>query len=71
MDHEHDLAQKQFANVAANYATSSVHISGKDLDAMLACVELQGNECILDAGCGQDIRRQDLRRMSRRLLPMI
>jgi ubiquinone/menaquinone biosynthesis C-methylase UbiE len=52
MDHEHDLVQKQFANVAANYATSSVHSSGKDLDAMIACVELHGNERILDAGCG-------------------
>ncbi len=44
--------QNQFGAVAANYATSAVHVGGPDLKAMLAALELRGNEQVLDAGCG-------------------
>ena len=44
--------QKQFGNVAANYATSAVHAGGNDLNTMLAAVNFTGDELVLDAGCG-------------------
>lgn len=44
--------QSQFGQVAANYATSTVHAKGADLDAMLTAVTLTGNERVLDAGTG-------------------
>ncbi|HRW08248.1 MAG TPA: class I SAM-dependent methyltransferase [Caldilineaceae bacterium] len=44
--------QSQFGSVAANYATSTVHAKGADLEAMLTAVPLIGNEQVLDAGTG-------------------
>lgn len=44
--------QRQFSQVAANYATSTVHATGPDLDAMVAAAGLHGVERVLDAGCG-------------------
>jgi ubiquinone/menaquinone biosynthesis C-methylase UbiE len=44
--------QNQFSPVAANYATSTVHVGGPDLKAMLAAADLRGDERVLDAGCG-------------------
>jgi ubiquinone/menaquinone biosynthesis C-methylase UbiE len=44
--------QNQFAPVAANYATSAVHVAGPDLTAMLGAIALSGAERVLDAGCG-------------------
>lgn len=44
--------QKQFGDSAANYATSAVHVSGADLDAMLQAEPLNDTMHILDAGCG-------------------
>ena len=51
-DAARSLIQKQFGAVAQNYASSRVHASGVDLDAMLRCVPLRGDELTLDAGCG-------------------
>ncbi len=47
-----DSVQRQFGAVAANYATSAVHVSGPDLQAMVAAAGLRGAERVLDAGCG-------------------
>jgi SAM-dependent methyltransferase len=47
-----ESVQRQFAAVAANYATSVVHVGGPDLTAMLAAATLRGVERALDAGCG-------------------
>ncbi len=44
--------QRQFSQVAANYATSAVHVGGPDLEAMLAAASLIGAEYVLDAGSG-------------------
>ena len=44
--------QQQFGNVAANYATSTVHASGEDLNRMVQISNLSGKERVLDAGCG-------------------
>jgi ubiquinone/menaquinone biosynthesis C-methylase UbiE len=44
--------ERQFAAVAANYTTSTVHIDGPDLKAMLAALDMRGDERVLDAGCG-------------------
>jgi ubiquinone/menaquinone biosynthesis C-methylase UbiE len=44
--------QTTFGNVAANYATSSVHAQGEDLHHMLSACQLTGTERVLDAGCG-------------------
>ncbi len=44
--------QHQFGHTAANYAISSVHVQGSDLEAMLKAVVLSGDETVLDAGCG-------------------
>lgn len=52
MDDIKDSVQRQFAPVAANYATSAVHVAGPDLAAMLAAADLRGHERVLDAGCG-------------------
>ena len=47
-----ESVQKQFTPVAANYATSAVHVAGPDLTAMLDAAALRGDERVLDAGCG-------------------
>ena len=47
-----DSVQKQFAPVAANYATSVVHVAGPDLTAMLAAADARPDQRALDAGCG-------------------
>jgi ubiquinone/menaquinone biosynthesis C-methylase UbiE len=47
-----DSVQKQFTPVAANYATSAVHVAGPDLTAMLDAANVRGDERALDAGCG-------------------
>jgi ubiquinone/menaquinone biosynthesis C-methylase UbiE len=44
--------EHQFGPVAANYATSAVHVGGPDLNAMLEAAGLRGGERLLDAGCG-------------------
>lgn len=44
--------QQQFGNVAVNYATSTVHASGEDLNRMVQIADLTGAEQVLDAGCG-------------------
>ncbi len=44
--------QQQFDRVAANYRTSTVHARGEEFARMLALAGLQGNERVLDAGCG-------------------
>jgi SAM-dependent methyltransferase len=44
--------QRQFGQVAANYATSTVHRGGPDLEALLAAAAPRGTERVLDAGCG-------------------
>ena len=44
--------QSQFGQVAANYATSTVHAKGADLEAMLTALPLNGTERVLDAGTG-------------------
>jgi ubiquinone/menaquinone biosynthesis C-methylase UbiE len=52
MDDVKASVQKQFAPVAANYATSAVHAGGADLAAMLGAIPLGGAERVLDAGSG-------------------
>lgn len=47
-----ESVQRRFGPVAANYATSAVHVAGPDLAAMLAAVPLRGDERMLDAGTG-------------------
>src|SRR5689334_348727 len=47
-----DSVQKQFAPVAANYASSAVHVAGPDLTAMLAAAGARADQRVLDAGCG-------------------
>jgi len=47
-----EAVRRQFAPVAANYATSTVHAAGPDLRAMLEAVALRGDERALDVGCG-------------------
>lgn len=44
--------QQQFDRVAANYRTSAVHAQGEDLQQMVRLAYLQGDERVLDAGCG-------------------
>lgn len=46
------VIQSQFGPVAANYATSAVHVAGPDLTAMLAAAAPGGTERVLDAGSG-------------------
>src|SRR5215212_3014367 len=52
MDDVKNSVQRQFGPVAANYATSAVHVAGPDLTAMLSAAALRGDERVLDAGCG-------------------
>jgi ubiquinone/menaquinone biosynthesis C-methylase UbiE len=47
-----DSVQRQFGQVAANYATSTVHRGGPDLEAMLQAIPFNGSEQVLDAGSG-------------------
>lgn len=42
----------QFGVAAEAYKTSAVHASGADLARMVEIAALQGNERVLDAGCG-------------------
>ncbi len=44
--------EAQFSAAAAAYATSGVHAAGPDLEAMLAQADIQGDERVLDLGCG-------------------
>jgi len=44
--------RRQFGAAAANYAASSVHSGGPNLDAMLERAALTGRERVLDVGCG-------------------
>jgi ubiquinone/menaquinone biosynthesis C-methylase UbiE len=44
--------QQQFEKAAANYRISSVHARGEDLQWMVEAANLNGNERVLDAGCG-------------------
>ena len=44
--------EQQFSQVAANYSTSAVHASGAELLHMLQIADLNGDERVLDAGCG-------------------
>jgi len=44
--------ERQFSLVAANYATSAVHVAGPDLMAMLAAADARADQRALDAGCG-------------------
>lgn len=44
--------QSQFANVAANYRTSTVHSAGVDLQQMLEHARISPDSLVLDAGCG-------------------
>jgi ubiquinone/menaquinone biosynthesis C-methylase UbiE len=44
--------ERSFGAVAANYAVSPVHRSGRDLDAMVAAAACSGGERALDLGCG-------------------
>ncbi len=44
--------QEQFGRVAANYLTSAVHAQGEDLPVMVEAAGMQGDERVLDAGCG-------------------
>jgi ubiquinone/menaquinone biosynthesis C-methylase UbiE len=52
MDDVKNSVQRQFTPVAANYATSAVHVGGPDLTAILDAAALRGDERVLDAGCG-------------------
>jgi ubiquinone/menaquinone biosynthesis C-methylase UbiE len=47
-----ESVRQQFGRVAANYATSAVHVSGPELAAMLEAWPLRGDETLLDAGTG-------------------
>src|ERR687896_736506 len=47
-----ETVRQQFGRVAANYATSAVHVAGPDLAAMLDAWPLRGDETVLDAGTG-------------------
>lgn len=47
-----EAVRRQFGPVAAAYATSSVHVGGADLDAMLAAASLRGDEAVLDVAAG-------------------
>lgn len=44
--------QQQFDQAAANYRTSPIHASGADLVQMVKLARLDGQEHVLDAGCG-------------------
>jgi ubiquinone/menaquinone biosynthesis C-methylase UbiE len=47
-----ESVRRQFGPVAAAYATSSVHAGGPDLAAMLAAIDLRGDERVLDVAAG-------------------
>ena len=47
-----ETVNQQFSQVAANYTTSAVHAKGEDLSKMVDYAALQGDEIVLDAGCG-------------------
>ena len=44
--------RNQFGKVAANYATSQIHASGADLQALVEAANLTGQESVLDLGTG-------------------
>lgn len=47
-----EAIRAQFGATAGAYASSAVHASGPDLDAMLAVAALTGHERVLDVGTG-------------------
>src|SRR5688500_14312800 len=47
-----ESVRSQFGRVAANYASSAVHLDGPDLRAMREAWPLRGDELVLDAGTG-------------------
>lgn len=47
-----ESVRRQFGSVAANYATSAVHVSGPDLAALVEAAALTGSEHVLDLGSG-------------------
>lgn len=47
-----EAIRQQFGAAAAAYATSAVHASGPDLDAMVEAAALRGSERVLDLACG-------------------
>jgi SAM-dependent methyltransferase len=47
-----DAVRRQFGAAAGEYALAAVHISGADLDCMLAAAGLTGGEKVLDVGSG-------------------
>jgi ubiquinone/menaquinone biosynthesis C-methylase UbiE len=47
-----ESVRRQFGPVAAAYATSSAHVGGPDLAAMLEAGDLRGDERALDVGAG-------------------
>jgi SAM-dependent methyltransferase len=47
-----ESVQRQFGQVAANYASSAVHRAGVDLEQLIARAALAGSERVLDAGTG-------------------
>jgi SAM-dependent methyltransferase len=52
MDERSRLAQRQFGAVALEYATSAVHASGPDLEALVQAAAPHANMYVLDVGCG-------------------
>lgn len=51
-EHTVESVRRQFGAVAAAYATSAVHASGRDLAALVEAAQLTGREEVLDLGCG-------------------
>jgi len=47
-----EAVERQFSQVAADYANSLVHQQGDEFQTMIELAELTGSERILDAGCG-------------------
>jgi ubiquinone/menaquinone biosynthesis C-methylase UbiE len=47
-----ESVERQFSQTAVNYRRSRVHAAGEDLARMTAAANLNGDERVLDAGCG-------------------
>lgn len=47
-----EAVRRQFGDVAANYSTSTVHVAGPELVALLGAHAFDGTERVLDAGTG-------------------
>jgi ubiquinone/menaquinone biosynthesis C-methylase UbiE len=52
MNERSSLAQQQFGAVASEYATSAVHASGPDLEALVQAAAPNRGMSVLDLGCG-------------------